>query len=109
MEAGPRRHRVTIERLGAPTQNSYGEPVETWEEMTTRWAEVEPLEGREYFQAQQTQTAVDHRIRVLYDPEAALITPLMRVRHGAKTLDIQSVINLEERNVELHLMARLRA
>jgi len=108
MQAGDLRNRITIERLSAPTQDAFGEPIETWSEMLTRWADVTPLEGREFFQAQQTQTAVDHRIRIRYDAEAAQITPVMRVRYNAKLFDIQSVINHEERNEELHLMARLR-
>ena len=103
------RHRVVLERLGTPVQNTFGEPVETWEEYAVRWAGVEPLEGREYLQAQQTQTAVDHRIRLRYDTETALITPAMRIRYGARLFDIQSVIDPEERHVELPLMARVRA
>lgn len=100
MRAGDLRHRVTIQ-YAVETQNSYGEPVASWQDVATVWAAVEPLRGREYFDAQATQARVDHRIRIRY---RAGITPRMRVLFGSRVFEIQAVIEPESRRRELHLM-----
>ncbi len=107
---GSLRARVTIERLADPQpQDSFGAPIETWEPHAERWAALLPLTGREYFQAQQTQTAVDHRIRFRYDDATREITPKMRIRHGGRVFDVRSVLNPETRNQWIDVMAQVRA
>lgn len=100
--AGKLRHRVTFQRL-VDGQDAYGQPVQTWTDVVTVWAAVEPIRGREYFAAAQVSSEVTTRIRVRYQPG---MTPDMRVRFGARVYGIISVIDPEERHQELQLMCK---
>lgn len=84
-------------------QNDFGEVEVSWVKVATIWGSVEPLRGREYFQADQAQAEVNTRIRVRYREG---IMPKMRVIRGNQTFDIESVIDPETRNRELELMCR---
>lgn len=104
MRAGKLRHTVTIQQrtAGSPQRTASGQPDTSW---TTFQAgvpcSIDPISGREYFTQQQVQGEVTHRIRLRY---LAGITQSMRVLYGARVFDIVSVLNWEERNIELHLM-----
>lgn len=100
MRAGKLRHLVTIQRA-TETQDSAGEPVVVWTEFAKAWAAVEPLKGREFFEAQQHYGQVTHRVAIRY---LAGIVPKMRVVHGERSFDIQAVLHLEERGREIHLI-----
>ena len=102
MKAGSLRHRVTIQRLTI-TQGPSGDLVETWADVATLWGAVEPLSGREYWQAQQVAAETSIRVRIRY--RAGLDTT-MRVIHDARTLEILSIVDPEERHAELQLMCR---
>lgn len=102
MQSGTLRHRVTLQSF-TTSPDVYGEPIKTWADLATVWAAVEPLRGREYFQAQQTHAEVSYRVRIRHRAD---ILPTMRVLHAGKTLEILSVINIDERNRELHLMCK---
>ncbi|GIV86627.1 MAG: hypothetical protein KatS3mg054_0656 [Chloroflexus sp.] len=97
------KHRVTIQQL-AVTQNTYGEQVETWTDLRSVWASIEPLRGQEYIASKTMQAAVDHRIRLRY---AADITPHNhRIVYKSRIFEIESVIHVREARVETQLMCR---
>lgn len=103
MRAGELRHRITIQQL-IETRNELGEIIEqSWQDFATVWAAVEPLNGREYFNSQQINAEITTRIRIRY---RAGIKPNMRVVYGERIFDIQSVIDIEERHAEMHLMCK---
>jgi SPP1 family predicted phage head-tail adaptor len=102
MRAGPMRHRITIESP-IETQGSDGSIIQTWDVFMTAWASIEPLAGREYFAAEREQADISHRIRMRF---AGGITHKMRVSIGSRMFEIESVINIGERNRELILMCR---
>lgn len=83
------------------TQDAYGAPVETWSDLATVWGHVEPLSGREYFQAQQLQARVNTHITIRYRDG---VTPLLRAKLGSRVYRIEAVINPDERKRELQLM-----
>lgn len=97
---GKRNKYVAIEQPVAPA--SRFATGGTWAEVCKAWVSIEPLAGRELWNAQQVQSLVTHRIRMLY---RAGITSAMRVKWGSRYFNIASVINPEEANVELELMA----
>lgn len=99
MNSGKLRHKICIETK-ATMRNSLGEEVVTWTPFLYAWASIEPLSGREFFLAQQTQASVDHKINLRYQPG---IRPEMRVSWGERMFDITAVLNKEERNTELML------
>ena len=63
MQAGKLRHRVQIQ---APTdvRDDHGGNTRTWTTIATVWGSVEPLSGRELFEAQQVHARAAVRIRV---------------------------------------------
>ena len=105
MRAGLLRHRVTIQQLlaGSPQQNAGGEPEEAWTDVTTRYASVEPLKGRELLAAQQINSEVSVTIRMRH---LASVTPKMRAVYAGRNYDILSVVNPEERSRETILYVR---
>lgn len=102
MQAGNLRHRVTIQRQTEGAVDSLGEPACTWEPVAIDiWASVEPLSGKAFMDAKQAQSEVSHRVRLRYRDG---ITADMRVIHSGRRLHIDAVLNIGERNREMHLM-----
>lgn len=73
--------------------DTFGEPVPAWETIAVVYAAVEPISGREAWQAQQAQADVTHRVTIRFRAELA---PKMRFRFRGRALNIDSVVNLEE-------------
>ena len=102
MRAGPLRQRVTIQDKSV-SQNTYGEEVITWVDEAIVWAAVEPLRGREFLEGKQITAEVSTRIRIRH---RSGIVPEMRVVFGSVIYDIHSIIHIEERKREIHLMCQ---
>lgn len=81
MRSGPLRHRVTIQRR-VESQNPDGGIVWSWVDHATVWAAIEPIMGREYFDAAQVHSEVSVRIRMRYRSD---MHTTMRIRHGDDT------------------------
>jgi SPP1 family predicted phage head-tail adaptor len=99
-EAGRLRHRVTIEQLTA-AQNTFGEEEPRWQSVTTRWASIAPLSGRELFTAQQVYAEATHGVRLRY---LAGLTPKMRLVYRDRVFNIESIRNADERRAVLDLI-----
>jgi SPP1 family predicted phage head-tail adaptor len=106
MRSGRLRHAATIERQST-TPDSFGQLVDTWSTIAHRTVSVEPLNGREYFNASGESSEITTRIRMRYDEDTAEIKPFDRIMIDGRTYDIVSVINVQQRNRELVLMCRL--
>jgi SPP1 family predicted phage head-tail adaptor len=102
---GERRHRVNFQR-SVETANDYGERVPSWVDICTSWALVQPLRGAERFSAHQVQADVDFRIVTRYRGELADLRPKDRAEWNGRHFDIKAVINRDERNKELEILAR---
>ena len=100
MRGGPLRYRITIERP-VEIQAGDGSMITAWETFADVWASIEPLIGREYFAQDREQAAVSHKIRMRYLPG---ITHKMRVAWESRIFEIESVLNVGERNREIVLM-----
>ncbi|KKW66925.1 hypothetical protein AAV94_12665 [Lampropedia cohaerens] len=103
LEAGRLDQRVTIRKLTTGRNPNTGGIIETWSDVATVWAAVEPLNGREFFAASAQQSEVTTRIRMRYRPD---ITPQMKINHNGSEYDIQAVINPKSKGAELVLMCR---
>lgn len=101
IRAGKLRHKITIQKRSATT-DEYGGESDVWTDFLTVRASVEPLQGREFYASQQMQAETTIRFRIRY---AAGITPQMRVSYGGRFFNISSIINPDEANHELHIMA----
>lgn len=104
LHAGIFRHRITILEKTV-TRDGYGAEIVTWTTQGTYWASVEPIRGREFVEMKQAQAEVSHRIRMRV---ATGIKPEMRVSFDGREFEIDSVINVRERDRELQLMCRER-
>ena len=104
MKAGELRHRITIQQKTV-TQDTAGVITETWADLVTVWAAIEPLTGREKFLAQQVYTDMTTRVRIRY---RSGIDPAMRLKYNSRIFEINVVVNPEERNRELELLCTER-
>ena len=102
MDFSKLRHRITFQKPGGTAKNGMGEDVPVYTDFATVWAAVEPLTGREYTESQKIRAETTYRVTVRY---LAGITPNMRIVHHDKTLNIASVLNVDERNIELQIVA----
>lgn len=101
---GEYRHKITIQQKTG-IQNDYGEEIEDWVDLVTTRAGVYPISGKEFFAAETMNSEVTHKVNMRYIPNKN-ITPDMRVKFGERVFHIISVINFQEKNVELQLMCK---
>lgn len=102
MRAGRLRHRVELQ-TNTPTTDAFGDPVPDWSTYATVWASVEPLEGAELVRFQQVQAETTTRVRLRHHSR---LTPDDRIVHDSRTLQVLSVINRADRNIELELLCK---
>lgn len=105
MNIGHLRHRVTFQRATVTT-NTLGENVQTWSDLVTTHARVEPLAGKERFAAMQQQAEVDYRVLCRYQAALADLAPDDRVLFAGQVFDVRAVINTDERNIELQVFVK---
>jgi len=65
INAGRLRHRITLERR-ADIQAPTGEVAPNYETLAVVWGSIRPMNGREFFAAQQIQSDVTTKITVRY-------------------------------------------
>lgn len=97
---GPRQP-VTIEQ--ATDGSGFGNQNPTFSTYKNWRAVIEPLRGRELWRVQQVQADVTHKLTGVY---VAGVTPKMRIKFKSRYFNIESVINVGERNRVLELMCR---
>ena len=111
MRAGTLRHKVTIQRLDG-TLDAAGVENQTWVDVATVRAAIEPLRGDERFTAQQEVAQVTTRIRMRFLKDS--VVAKMRVQFIdlaqdpdlTRLYDILAVINVGQRDREMHLMCK---
>ncbi len=94
-EIGDLQHRVTIQ-IVEETVDSVGEIIQSWTDVATRWAQIEPLSGREIEQYKSTQASVSHKVTLRHFPGLSFTNRFMT---GDRVFNIASVINLNEADV----------
>lgn len=104
------RQRIILQKR-TMAENDYGEPIESWEDVTPLNASVEPLVGREFFRGgsgalPQKQAEVDTRIRIRY--RKGLNPADHRIVHGGVVYDLVAVIQDRERR-QTQLMVKATA
>ena len=97
------RHKITIQSVTQST-DARGGPTETFSTYAIRRAEIKPLSGREYFANQQVQSQSSIWFKVRYDNTTKRIDPTYQVSYDSRIFDIESVINVDEKDQELVLM-----
>ena len=106
MRAGRLRHRVLIEENN-PTTDNYGGKTDNWQRVVDPygevWAAVEPLSARELIQAQQVNAEATIRGLMRYWDG---LTTQHRLRHNGRVLEILSIVNRDDRNIQIELMCK---
>lgn len=88
------RHLLRIEKP-VPGNDLDGVPEDAWKLVAEVWGKIRPLRGNEYEQSQQMQSSVTHMITTWYRLGA---DNTMRLVHGKRIFNVESVINVDERN-----------
>lgn len=97
---GTLNKRITF--IGAEEwENRIGQIETTPCDIKTVWARVEPLRGREYFEAAKVSTENAFKITTRYHRD---ITPDMQIRYRDRIFEIQTIINPGMKNESLEIM-----
>lgn len=111
MRVGTLRRRILIQ-IRQVTQDTYGQQVTNWIDLLTSVpADIQALSGRELIAAQAVNSEVTHQIVIRYHPLMAdpIKVAAMRaiyVNEGVtRYFNLQSSMNVDERNREIDLMA----
>jgi len=102
MRSGPLRHFITFQSEVAE-RDAIGGKVITWFDEVTLPASAEPLQGREYFYAEQVQSEVEIRFRIHYFPG---IKPEWRILFEGKPYDTVEIIDNRSLHRELQFLAK---
>lgn len=102
MRSGDLRHRVTHQTYSEVLDGrNQSKPV--WSDANSYWCFVKPLSARELVNADKLREDVTHSVTMRY-PIGVTISPKDRFKFGSRTLAIDSVINVDERNYCLQLL-----
>lgn len=102
MRAGDLDQRIVIQAKTV-TYNSYNEPVETWANSSTEWAEIITTGGTEFYAAQKINASTTAVFRIRYKSG---ITVLNRIRFGVRIFEILLVNKINGLRKELLLNAK---
>jgi SPP1 family predicted phage head-tail adaptor len=99
---GSYRHIIVFQQMSS-THNSYGENTEEWTDIMKTRAGIYPISGREFFSSETVNSEVSHKVNTRFIKG---ITPDMRVKFDGRLFSIISIINFQEKNVELQLLCK---
>jgi len=107
MDCSRLRHRLALQSV-AKARTARGGNTDTWSTEATVWGAVEPLNGRELFQAQQVDSQVTVRIRLR---RYSGLVPEWRIQwtdrdSATRTYNILSIIDPDERGAEHVLLCK---
>lgn len=81
--------------------NELEQAVYELKKVRTMWASVEPVSGKEYYNANKTENQVAY---IVYTRYVKGITPNMIIKFGTRKFYISAVMNIMERNEMLKIM-----
>ena len=97
------RETVSVQ-TNTPTRSARGAEVDAWTTLATVRAEVAPLQGREFFAAQQINSEITYKVKMRW---ISGVTSGSRVLWGSELLEVVGPpINTKARKRELVLMCR---
>lgn len=99
LRAGDLNKRIVLQTTTRTTDGGGGF-TEVWADTVTVWANVEPLNGAERFEAQQVAASLSHRVTIRH----RTVTPQQRVKYGTRIFRIQAVVNPHEGREMLQLL-----
>ncbi|HFR4183360.1 TPA: phage head closure protein [Bacillus cereus] len=104
MSALKKNKRIILQKKSTDYEtDEEGNPLEPWQDIVKVWAAVNPLRGREFWQAASVNAENTIRVEIRYRKG---ITNNMRILYGERILEITNVIDVEEKHKEMHLMCK---
>ena len=107
VRAGNLRQRITIQQK-IVTLDDYGQESAGWATvLADEPAQVQPMSATEFIRSNAQSMIVTHKITMRYRPEF-INTQVMagwRITMGSRLLNIISVMNIDERNVMIEVLA----
>ncbi len=100
MEIGKLRHCIDLQSF-VETADEYNQPIKHYETFATVDARIEPIQGRELLEAQKLNSRVTHRITIRHQE---FIEPLDRILFDTRILEPVSVLDVDERRIEMKIM-----
>ena len=97
-------HKVTAQDF-TTTSDGAGGLTQTYSDTHTFFAEIEPLEGREAIEAEQLLGKQAFNFTTRYISELANLSNESRLKFGTRFFNIHSVVNLDEQNEFLQIVA----
>lgn len=101
MRTGRLRHRVELQKP-VSQRDPQGGPIVTWQKVADVWAEIQPIRGAEFVQAQQLEATMTHKIMLRYRND---VTVQHRLLYQERAFNIVAVQHVRERNRQLDIMA----
>lgn len=109
MNSGLFKHRITFQKYDPEATNENGFPVdesERYSDIKTVWAMIRTLKGTEFQQANTTKAETTSRFVIRYSAGNELDSD-MRILHKGKKFEIISpLINDDEKNVTITIVAK---
>lgn len=101
MRSGMLRHRITVQNSSV-TVDAMGERDHSYSDGLSCWARVVPTKETELQDADQTKARITHKISVRYRTD---ITPTTRIKFGSRIFEVVQVLNRDELDEQLDIMA----
>lgn len=103
LQIGKMDRRITIEQ---PTQGvgPYGEPIETWMDLATVWANAYAGAGKEFVAARQVNAEVSMQFQIRWRSD---LSTTMRIFYDGKYFDIVDIAEVG-RHERLNIFAKAR-
>lgn len=105
MDTGKLKRLITIQRA-APGEDEVGQPVSTWTDVATVWADIAHKSGLETIKGDAPVSVVQASILIRYRTD---IDTGMRVVHGSTVYDIKAVLPDEGRREGTYLVCQTGA
>ncbi len=99
-QIGSRPHRVEVQQPNEVRDAQGGTTIQ-WETIFAAWASIEPLRGKEFWTAQQTENQMTHRVTIRWSKD---VTTKMRLLFHGRVFNIGTLMNVDERGEQLELM-----
>lgn len=99
---GDLNKRITIQ-YPARVSDNMGSFTETWTDTGTVWAAMWPVSANEQIQSMQNSMVVTHKIRIRY---RSVLSPGWRLKFGNRYFNIVGIVNPNEKNEYLDIMAK---
>lgn len=97
MDIGRLNQRITVQQRTA-TLDSYGQELNTWNDVATVWANVKPISGREKMRGMAIESQLTHTVAVRY--RAAFMPPktvdAYRINYDGRIFNITAARDLDE-------------